>query len=79
MPSESWAGVPGGCVQAQDRRRTPVEKELHARLRVFARFQAPAEHEALVDGLLTEHRLRARIAVSPRLISLHPGFCLCLL
>ena len=47
-------------VQAVERRRTPEERELAARCRVLAHFHTPAEHEALLDGLATEARLRAR-------------------
>ncbi|KAK9807904.1 hypothetical protein WJX72_012486 [[Myrmecia] bisecta] len=48
--------------QAYDRKRTVSEREFHARMRVFARYSATqAEHEALVEGLLLEQRLRARI------------------
>jgi transcriptional adapter 2-alpha len=47
--------------QAAERRRTPEERELAARCRVLARFHTPAEHEALLDGLASEARLRARV------------------
>ena len=33
-------------------------------MRVFARYQSPAEHEELVEGLLLEQRLRTRLEVS---------------
>jgi transcriptional adapter 2-alpha len=46
--------------QAAERRRTPEERELAARCRVLARFHSPAEHEALLEGLACEARLRAR-------------------
>ena len=49
--------------QAQDRRRTKEEKELVARLRVFARFHSAADHEALVDGILSARKLRQQIEV----------------
>jgi len=49
--------------QAQDRRRTKEEKELVARLRVFARFHSAADHEALVDGILRARKLRQQIEV----------------
>ncbi|KAF5833437.1 hypothetical protein DUNSADRAFT_10263 [Dunaliella salina] len=48
-------------VQALDRRRTGPERDTHAKLRVFARYSAPAEHDNLVEGLLLEQRLRSRI------------------
>lgn len=32
-------------------------------MRVFARYQSPAEHEELVEGLLLEQRLRSRLEV----------------
>ncbi|GAX86040.1 hypothetical protein CEUSTIGMA_g13455.t1 [Chlamydomonas eustigma] len=48
--------------QSLDKRRTPQEKEMLARLRVFARYgAAPGEHEQLVEGILLESRLRARL------------------
>jgi transcriptional adapter 2-alpha len=46
--------------QAAERRRTPEERELAARCRVLARFHSAAEHEALLEGLACEARLRAR-------------------
>lgn len=47
--------------QAAERRRTKEERELTARLRVFARFHSPEEHEALVDGILKVRKLRKQI------------------
>lgn len=47
---------------ALERKRTAPERELAAQLRVFSRFLEPNEHAALVEGLLVEQRLRARIA-----------------
>lgn len=44
-----------------DRKRTKEERELVGKMRVFARFQTPAEHEALVDGILKARRLRQQI------------------
>eukprot|EP00955_Chlamydomonas_euryale_P018209 193881-Chlamydomonas_euryale.AAC.2 len=50
--------------QALERRRTAPERETMARLRVFARYESsPGEHDELVDGILLEHRLRARVQV----------------
>ncbi len=50
--------------QAVERRRTAQERETMARLRVFARFEAaPGEHDQLVEGILLEGRLRARLEV----------------
>uniref|UniRef100_A0A0D6R1B1 SWIRM domain-containing protein n=1 Tax=Araucaria cunninghamii TaxID=56994 RepID=A0A0D6R1B1_ARACU len=37
------------------------ELELYDRLKVFMRFQSKEEHEALVNGLVTELRIRKRI------------------
>ena len=45
-----------------EKRRTPFDRRFHASMRVFARFQDTANHDALVEGLLLEARLRARIA-----------------
>ncbi len=51
-------------VQGMSRRRTAAERENYAAMRPFALLSTPggAEHEALVEGLLTEGRMRARIA-----------------
>jgi len=49
--------------QQLDRRRSKEERELVARLRMFARFHSPEEHEALVDGLIKAKKLRQQIAV----------------
>jgi len=46
-----------------DRKRTKEERELVAKLRVFARFHSAAEHEALVEGMLKAKRLRQQIAL----------------
>ena len=51
--------------QALDKKRSAAEREAAVRMRVFARFLPRAEHDALTDGLLLEHRLRARIQVEP--------------
>lgn len=47
--------------QQIDRRRSKEERELVARLRMFARFHTAQEHEALVDGILKARRLRQQI------------------
>ena len=48
---------------ALDRRRSKEEREIVAKLRMFARFHSPEEHEALVDGVLKARRLRQQIGV----------------
>lgn len=48
--------------QSSERRRSPEERELAAALRVFARLHPPPSHDALLDGLAAEARLRARVA-----------------
>ena len=48
-------------LQAADKRRSKGERELVGRLRMFARFQTPAEHEALVEGLIRAQRLKEQI------------------
>ena len=48
--------------QALERRRTPQEKEIHASVRVFARFLEPNEYEIMLEGLAAESRIRNRIA-----------------
>ncbi|PNW86501.1 hypothetical protein CHLRE_02g089150v5 [Chlamydomonas reinhardtii] len=50
------------AVQAPEKRRNPAERDLHARMRVFARYQPQAAHEEFVEGLVLEARLRSRIA-----------------
>lgn len=50
--------------QAAERRWTAVEKEVHARVRAFARYMEPGAHGPLADGLVLEQRLRGRIHVS---------------
>ena len=47
--------------QNQEKRRSKEEKELVARLRVFARFHSSADHDSLVDGLLKARRLHKQI------------------
>lgn len=47
--------------QLIDRRRTPHEKEIIGKLRVFARYMPHPQWEALSDGLMIEGRLRSRI------------------
>ena len=49
--------------QQQERKRTKEERDLVARLRIFARFQTAEEHEALVDGLIKARKLRSQIAL----------------
>ena len=53
-------------VQAAEKRRLHGEKELHARMRVFARYMPQAEHDDLVDALILEQRLQHRIQVRCR-------------
>ncbi|QDZ24601.1 transcriptional adapter ADA2 [Chloropicon primus] len=48
--------------QLVEKRRTREEKEIHACMRVFARFQTPDEHDELVGGICKEQRLRKRIS-----------------
>jgi transcriptional adapter 2-alpha len=48
--------------QALERKRTPQEKEIHASVRVFARFLEPNEYEIMLEGLAAESRIRNRIA-----------------
>ena len=52
--------------QQQERKRTKEERDLVARLRIFARFQTiktAEEREALVDGLIKARKLRSQIAL----------------
>lgn len=47
--------------QALDRKRTKEERELYNRSRVFMRYHSAEEHEALLNGLIAERKLRQRI------------------
>lgn len=47
--------------QALDRKRTKEERELYNRFRVFMRYHSMEEHEALLNGLIAERKLRQRI------------------
>jgi len=47
--------------QALDRKSSKEEKELYNRCRVFMRYHTMEEHEALVNGLIAERKLRQRI------------------
>ena len=47
--------------QAIERRRPKEERDLYNRLKCFARFHTPEEHEEFVQGLIKEMRLRQRI------------------
>ena len=48
--------------QAVERRRQKDEREIYNRLKCFARFHSPEEHEQFVQGIIKEMRLRQRIA-----------------
>eukprot|EP00616_Rhizochromulina_sp_CCMP1243_P003341 CAMPEP_0118984516 /NCGR_PEP_ID=MMETSP1173-20130426/37931_1 /TAXON_ID=1034831 /ORGANISM="Rhizochromulina marina cf, Strain CCMP1243" /LENGTH=513 /DNA_ID=CAMNT_0006935181 /DNA_START=97 /DNA_END=1634 /DNA_ORIENTATION=+ len=48
-------------IQLADRKRPQDERELVARLRVFARFHSAEEHEKFVEGILEAKRIRKRI------------------
>ena len=52
-----------GCWQGIERRRTPRDREFHAKLRPLAKYQPQSQHEAMAEGLLLEARLRARLLV----------------
>lgn len=45
-----------------EKKRPKEEKELHQKARPFARIQTAADYDSFVEGLLTESRLRQRIA-----------------
>ena len=50
-----------GLLHRRERKRTRDEREVHQALRPLARFHAQADHDALVQGVLNERRLRQRI------------------
>ncbi|XP_024363193.1 transcriptional adapter ADA2 isoform X3 [Physcomitrium patens] len=47
--------------QVLDRKRSKEERELYNRSRVFMRYHSAEEHEALLNGLISERKLRQRI------------------
>mmetsp|Transcript_16109 Transcript_16109/g.17449 ORF Transcript_16109/g.17449 Transcript_16109/m.17449 type:complete len:565 (+) Transcript_16109:63-1757(+) len=47
--------------QAKEKRLTKEERELVAKLRIFARFQTAEEYDLLVEGLLKARRLRHQV------------------
>lgn len=49
------------ALQSKEKRKPKDERELLARLRVFARYQSPQEHEQFAQGVLEAKRLRKRI------------------
>ncbi|EKU20936.1 histone acetyltransferase complex component, partial [Nannochloropsis gaditana CCMP526] len=49
------------ALQNKEKRKPKDERELIAKLRVFARYQTPQEHEQFVLGILEAKRLRKRI------------------
>ena len=49
--------------QNLDRRRTPSERALHARLKGIARYLPQPEFDVLSEGMVMEQRLRTRIQV----------------
>lgn len=48
-------------LQSKERKYSKEERELIARLKVFARFHSVEDHEALVDGMIKAGRLRDQI------------------
>ncbi len=46
-----------------ERRRNKEERELVSKLRMFARFHSPSDHEALVNGLLKARQLKKQIEI----------------
>ena len=44
-----------------DKTRSKEEKEIYSMMKVFARFSSPEEHEQLVQGILKEKQIRARL------------------
>eukprot|EP01016_Furgasonia_blochmanni_P016095 TRINITY_DN1912_c0_g2_i11.p2 TRINITY_DN1912_c0_g2~~TRINITY_DN1912_c0_g2_i11.p2 ORF type:complete len:237 (+),score=91.62 TRINITY_DN1912_c0_g2_i11:79-711(+) len=44
-----------------DRTRTKEEKEIYNLMKIFARFNTPEDHEKLVQGIIKERQIRARI------------------
>ncbi len=44
-----------------DKTRSKEEKEIYNMMKVFARFSSPEEHEQLVQGILKEKQIRARL------------------
>ncbi|KAJ1569965.1 Transcriptional adapter ada2 [Nowakowskiella sp. JEL0078] len=49
-------------IQANEKRRTPKERELYHQARVFAKMQSGLDFDMFMDGLMSEIKLRNRIA-----------------
>jgi transcriptional adapter 2-alpha len=50
-----------GLLEKRTEKRTKSEREAYNNMRVFARFHSATEHEAFINGLINEQRLRKRI------------------
>jgi len=50
-----------GLLERKEKKRSKEEREVYNNMRVFARFHSAEEHEAFIQGLLNEIRLRKRI------------------
>ena len=50
-----------GLLERKEKKRSKEEREVYNNMRVFARFHSAEEHEAFIQGLLNEQRLRKRI------------------
>lgn len=48
-------------IMLHDKKRTSKERALYAKFRVFARYQSEEQHEEMMQGLVVEEELRARI------------------
>lgn len=53
--------VERGLLEHREKKRTKEERQIEESMRVFARFHSKEEHEAFVEGLINEMRLRNRI------------------
>jgi len=50
-----------GLLERKEKKRSKEEREIANNMRVFARFHSQEEHEAFIQGLLNEVRIRKRI------------------
>ncbi len=54
------------CVllEALEPKQAPSERQLHANLRLLARYHESEDHARLINGMVTEHHLQTCILVS---------------
>ena len=59
-----------GLLDRKEKKRSKEEREVYNNMRVFARFQAAEEHEAFIQGLLSQQtHARCALIVGDRVAS----------